>query len=165
MEEMNGLLFYLVGYEREEFSKNVFYAGAALNQQAIPSVDYLISKEVGDAKGWVLLSADYVYPYTTNKILRAYFKTKGVKHTDIDEKYTPFGYSDYQTIVANVKKFSTGGKTAVVSTMNGDSNVPLHNELGNAGLKAKDMSMVAFSIGKQELRGVDTKPLVGHLAD
>ncbi len=164
VEEMNGLLFYPVQYEGEELSKNVFYTGAAPNQQAIPAVDYLMSKEGGGAKRWVLLGTDYVYPRTTNKILRAYLKSKGVKESDIDEKYTPFGHSDYQTIVADVKKFSQGGKTAVVSTINGDSNVPFYKELGNAGLKAKDVPVVAFSVGEEELRGVDTKPLVGHLA-
>ncbi|MFC5496947.1 urea ABC transporter substrate-binding protein [Caenimonas terrae] len=164
VEEMNGLLFYPVQYEGEELSKNVFYTGAAPNQQAIPAVDYLMSKEGGGAKRWVLLGTDYVYPRTTNKILRAYLHSKGVKDTDIDEKYTPFGHSDYQTIVADIKKFSAGGKTAVVSTINGDSNVPFYKELGNAGLKAKDVPVVAFSVGEEELRGVDTKPLVGHLA-
>ena len=164
VEEMNGLLFYPVQYEGEELSKNVFYTGAAPNQQAIPAVDYLMSKDGGAAKRWVLLGTDYVYPRTTNKILRAYLKSKGVKDSDIDEKYTPFGHSDYQTIVADIKKFSQGGKTAVVSTINGDSNVPFYKELGNAGLKAKDVPVVAFSVGEEELRGVDTKPLVGHLA-
>ncbi|WP_296448622.1 urea ABC transporter substrate-binding protein [Rhodoferax sp. UBA5149] len=164
LEEMNGLLFYPVQYEGEELSKNVFYTGAAPNQQAIPAVDYLMSKDGGAAKRWVLLGTDYVYPRTTNKILRAYLHSKGVKDTDIDEKYTPFGHSDYQTIVADIKKFSAGGKTAVVSTINGDSNVPFYKELGNAGLKAKDVPVVAFSVGEEELRGVDTKPLVGHLA-
>ena len=164
VEEMNGLLFYPVQYEGEELSKNVFYTGAAPTQQAIPAVDYLMSKAGGGAKRWVLLGTDYVYPRTTNKILRAYLKSKGVADKDIDEKYTPFGHSDYQTIVADVKKFSQGGKTAVVSTINGDSNVPFYKELGNAGLKAKDVPVVAFSVGEEELRGVDTKPLVGHLA-
>ena len=164
VEELNGLLFYPVQYEGEELSKNVFYTGAAPNQQAIPAVDYLASKEGGGAKRWVLLGTDYVYPRTTNKILRAYLKSKGVKESDIDEKYTPFGHSDYQTIVADIKKFAAGGKTAVVSTINGDSNVPFYKELGNAGLKAKDVPVVAFSVGEEELRGVDTKPLVGHLA-
>src|SRR6476661_1103416 len=163
-EELNGLLFYPVQYEGEEISKNVFYTGAAPNQQAIPAVEYLMSKEGGGAKRWVLLGTDYVYPRTTNKILRAFLKSKGVKETDIDEKYTPFGHSDYQTIVADIKKFSAGGKTAVISTINGDSNVPFYKELGNAGLKAKDVPVVAFSVGEEELRGVDTKPLVGHLA-
>ena len=163
-EESNGLLFYPVQYEGEELSKNVFYTGAAPNQQAIPAVEYLMSKDGGSAKRFVLLGTDYVYPRTTNKILRAYLKSKGVKDSDIDEKYTPFGHSDYQTIVADIKKFSAGGKTAVVSTINGDSNVPFYKELGNAGLKAKDVPVVAFSVGEEELRGVDTKPLVGHLA-
>ena len=163
-EELNGLLFYPVQYEGEELSKNVFYTGAAPNQQAIPAVEYLMSKEGGGAKRWVLLGTDYVYPRTTNKILRAFLKSKGVDEKDIDEVYTPFGHSDYQTIVANIKKFAAGGKTAVVSTINGDSNVPFYKELGNQGLKATDVPVVAFSVGEEELRGVDTKPLVGHLA-
>ena len=163
-EELNSLLFYPVQYEGEELSKNVFYTGAAPNQQAIPAVEYLMSKAGGGAKRWVLLGTDYVYPRTTNKILRSFLHSKGVKDEDIDEKYTPFGHSDYQTIVADIKKFSAGGKTAVVSTINGDSNVPFYKELGNAGLKAKDVPVVAFSVGEEELRGVDPKPLVGHLA-
>src|SRR5471032_1860427 len=163
-EELNGLLFYPVQYEGEELSKNVFYTGAAPNQQAIPAVEYLMSKEGGAAKRWVLLGTDYVYPRTTNKILRAFLKSKGVADKDIDEKYTPFGHSDYQTIVADIKKFAAGGKTAVVSTINGDSNVPFYKELGNQGLKATDVPVVAFSVGEEELRGVDTNPLVGHLA-
>ena len=163
-EELKSLLFYPVQYEGEELSKNVFYTGAAPNQQAIPAVEYLMSKAGGGAKRWVLLGTDYVYPRTTNKVLRSFLKSKGVKDEDIDEKYTPFGHSDYQTIVADIKKFSAGGKTAVVSTINGDSNVPFYKELGNAGLKAKDVPVVAFSVGEEELRGVDTKPLVGHLA-
>ena len=163
-EEKNALLFYPVQYEGEELSKNVFYTGAAPNQQAIPAVEYLMSKSGGGAKRWVLLGTDYVYPRTTNKILRSFLHSKGVKDEDIMETYTPFGHSDYQTIVADIKKFSAGGKTAVVSTINGDSNVPFYKELGNAGLKAKDVPVVAFSVGEQELRGVDTKPLVGHLA-
>ncbi len=163
-EELNGLLFYPVQYEGEEISKNVFYTGAAPNQQAIPAVEYLMSKDGGGAKRWYLLGTDYVYPRTTNKILRAFLKSKGVAEKDIEEVYTPFGHSDYQTIVANIKKFSQGGKTAVVSTINGDSNVPFYKELGNQGLKAIDVPVVAFSVGEEELRGVDTKPLVGHLA-
>src|SRR3954471_18024257 len=132
-EETNGLLFYPVQYEGEELSKNVFDTGAAPNQQAIPAVEYLMSKEGGGAKRWVLLGTDYVYPRTTIKILRSFLKSKGVDEKDIDEKYTPFGHSDYQTIVADIKKFSAGGKTAVVSTINGDSNVPFYKELGNQG--------------------------------
>ncbi|HMS80139.1 MAG TPA: urea ABC transporter substrate-binding protein [Burkholderiaceae bacterium] len=163
-EELNGLLFYPVQYEGEELSKNVFYTGAAPNQQAIPAVEYLMGKGGGNAKRWVLLGTDYVYPRTTNKILRAFLKSKGVADKDIDESYTPFGHADYQTIVANIKKFAAGGRTAVVSTINGDSNVPFYKELGNAGLKAKDVPVVAFSVGEEELRGIDTKPLVGHLA-
>ncbi|QHE75668.1 urea ABC transporter substrate-binding protein [Hydrogenophaga sp. PBL-H3] len=165
VEEANGLLFYPVQYEGEELSKNVFYTGAAPNQQAIPAVEYLMSKDGGSAKRWVLLGTDYVYPRTTNKILRAFLKAKGVADADIMEEYTPFGHSDYQTIIAKIKKFSSEGKkTAVVSTINGDSNVPFYKELGNAGLSAKDVPVVAFSVGEEELRGVDTKPLVGHLA-
>jgi urea transport system substrate-binding protein len=163
-EELNGLLFYPVQYEGEELSKNVFYTGAAPNQQAIPAVEYLMSADGGGAKRFVLLGTDYVYPRTTNKILRAFLKSKGIPESDIDEKYTPFGHSDYQTIVSDIKKFATGGRTAVISTINGDSNVPFYKELGAQGLKASDVPVVAFSVGEEELRGVDTKPLVGHLA-
>ena len=164
-KELNGLLFYPVQYEGEELEKNVFYTGAAPNQQAIPAVEYLMSADGGEAKRFVLLGTDYVYPRTTNKILRAFLKSKGVADVDIMEEYTPFGHSDYQTIIAKIKKFaSEGKKTAVVSTINGDSNVPFYKELGNAGLKATDVPVVAFSVGEEELRGVDTKPLVGHLA-
>jgi len=163
--ELNGLLFYPVQYEGEELEKNVFYTGAAPNQQAIPAVEYLMSKDGGGAKRFVLLGTDYVYPRTTNKILRAFLKSKGVAESDIMEEYTPFGHSDYQTIIAKIKKFaSEGKKTAVISTINGDSNVPFYKELGNQGLKARDVPVVAFSVGEEELRGVDAKPLVGHLA-
>jgi len=163
-EELNGLLFYPVQYEGEEMSRNVFYTGAAPNQQAIPAVEYLLSQEGGGARRIFLLGTDYVYPRTTNRILRAFLIGKGIKETDIEEVYTPFGHSDYQTIVANIKRFAQGGKTAVVSTINGDSNVPFYKELGNQGLKAADVPVVAFSVGEEELRGIDTKPLVGHLA-
>jgi urea transport system substrate-binding protein len=164
-KELNGLLFYPVQYEGEELEKNVFYTGAAPNQQAIPAVEYLMSKDGGSAKRFVLLGTDYVYPRTTNKILRAFLKSKGVADADIMEDYTPFSHSDYQTIIAKIKKFAAEGKkTAVISTINGDSNVPFYKELGNAGLKATDVPVVAFSVGEEELRGVDAKPLVGHLA-
>jgi urea transport system substrate-binding protein len=164
-EELNGLLFYPVQYEGEELSKNVFYTGAAPNQQAIPAVEYLMSKEGGAAKRFVLLGTDYVYPRTTNKILRAFLKSKEIPESDIMEEYTPFGHTDYQTIIGRIKTFAGQGKrTAVISTINGDSNVPFYKELGNQGLKAKDVPVVAFSVGEEELRGVDTKPLVGHLA-
>jgi len=162
-EELNGLLFYPVQYEGEESSKNVFYTGAAPNQQAIPAVDYLMD-DLG-VKRWVLAGTDYVYPRTTNKILEAYLKSKGVKDSDIMINYTPFGHSDWQSIVSDIKKFgSAGKKTAVVSTINGDANVPFYKELGNQGISAENIPVVAFSVGEEELSGIDTKPLVGHLA-
>jgi urea transport system substrate-binding protein len=161
-EELNGLLFYPVQYEGEESSKNVFYTGAAPNQQAIPAVDYLMDLGV---KRWVLAGTDYVYPRTTNKILEAYLKAKGVAAADIMINYTPFGHSDWQSIVSEIKRFgSAGKKTAVVSTINGDANVPFYKELGNQGISAEDIPVVAFSVGEEELSGIDTKPLVGHLA-
>ena len=164
-EELNGLLFYPVQYEGEESSRNVFYTGAAPNQQAIPAVEYLMSEDGGGAERWVLLGTDYVYPRTTNKILRAFLNAKGVADNDIMEEYTPFGHSDWQTIVAEVKKFAAQGKkTAVVSTINGDANVPFYKELANQGIKAEDIPVVAFSVGEEELAGLDTEPLVGHLA-
>jgi len=162
-KELNSILFYPVQYEGEESERNVFYTGAAPNQQAIPAVDYLMKEE--KVQRWVLAGTDYVYPRTTNKILEAYLKSKGVKQEDIMINYTPFGHSDWQTIVADIKKFgSAGKKTAVVSTINGDANVPFYKELGNQGIKAKDIPVVAFSVGEEELAGIDTKPLVGHLA-
>jgi urea transport system substrate-binding protein len=162
-EELNSLLFYPVQYEGEESSRNVFYTGAAPNQQAIPAVDYLMNDE--GVERWVLAGTDYVYPRTTNKILEAYLQQKGVAADDIMINYTPFGHSDWQTIVADIKKFgSAGKKTAVVSTINGDANVPFYKELGNQGVKATDIPVVAFSVGEEELAGLDAAPLVGHLA-
>ena len=162
-KELNSILFYPVQYEGEESERNVFYTGAAPNQQAIPAVDYLAKEE--KVQRWVLAGTDYVYPRTTNKILEAYLKSKGVKPEDIMINYTPFGHSDWQTIVADIKKFgSAGKKTAVVSTINGDANVPFYKELGNQGIAAKDIPVVAFSVGEEELAGIDTKPLLGHLA-
>ncbi len=164
-EELNGLLFYPVQYEGEESSRNVFYTGAAPNQQAIPAVEYLMSEDGGGAERFVLLGTDYVYPRTTNKILRAFLNAKGISDDDIMENYTPFGHSDWQTIVSEVKTFaSQGKKTAVVSTINGDANVPFYKELGNQGIKAEEIPVVAFSVGEEELAGLDTGPLVGHLA-
>lgn len=163
IEELNGLLFYPVQYEGEESSKNVFYTGASPNQQAIPAVDYL-ADEIG-VERWVLAGTDYVYPRTTNRILEAYLKANGVADEDIMINYTPFGHSDWQSIVAEIKRFgSEGKKTAVVSTINGDANVPFYIELGNQSVSAEDIPVVAFSVGEEELSGFDTGPLVGHLA-
>ncbi|WP_244440028.1 urea ABC transporter substrate-binding protein [Mesorhizobium metallidurans] len=163
--ELNSILFYPVQYEGEESERNVFYTGAAPNQQAIPAVDYLMSEDGGSVKRWVLEGTDYVYPRTTNKILEAYLKAKGVAAEDIMVNYTPFGFSDWQTEVSAIKKFgSAGKKTAVVSTVNGDANVPFYKELGNQGIKAEDIPVMAFSVGEEELAGLDTAPLVGHLA-
>ena len=164
-EELNSMLFYPVQYEGEESSRNVFYTGAAPNQQAIPAVEYLMSEDGGGATRFALLGTDYVYPRTTNKILRAFLNAKGISDADIMEEYTPFGHSDWQTIVSRVKAFaSEGKKTAVVSTINGDANVPFYKELANQGVKAEDLPVVAFSVGEEELAGIDTGPLVGHLA-
>ncbi|TXS95718.1 urea ABC transporter substrate-binding protein [Parahaliea maris] len=163
IEELNGLMFYPVQYEGEESSKNIFYTGAAPNQQAIPAVDYLMD-ELG-VERWVLAGTDYVYPRTTNKILEAYLKAKGVAAQDIMINYTPFGHSDWQSIVSDIKKFGSAGKaTAVVSTINGDANVPFYKELGNQGISSEDIPVVAFSVGEEELSGIDTAPLVGHMA-
>jgi len=163
IEELNGLMFYPVQYEGEESSKNIFYTGAAPNQQAIPAVDYLMNDL--EVTRWVLAGTDYVYPRTTNKILVAYLKSKGVSDADIMINYTPFGHSDWQSIVSDIKKFGGEGKrTAVVSTINGDANVPFYKELGNQGVSAQDIPVVAFSVGEEELSGIDTTPLIGHLA-
>ncbi len=164
-EELNGLLFYPLEYEGEEQSKNVFYGGSVPDNKAIPAVEYLMSAEGGSVKRWVLEGTDYVYPRTSNKIIRAFLKKKGVADEDIRENYTPFGFADWQTEVAAIKTFgSAGKKTAVVSTVNGDANVPFYKELGAQGLKATDIPVIAFSIGEEELKGINTAPLVGHLA-
>lgn len=164
-KELNSVLFYPVQYEGEESERNVFYTGAAPNQQAIPAVDYLMSEDGGSVKRWVLAGTDYVYPRTTNKILEAYLKSKGVADEDIMINYTPFGHSDWQTIVSDISDFgSAGKKTAVVSTINGDANVPFYKELANKGIEATDIPVVAFSVGEEELAGIDTSNLVGHLA-
>src|SRR5688500_9660706 len=153
-EELNSILFYPVQYEGEESQRNVFYTGAAPNQQAIPAVDYLMSEEGGSVERWVLAGTDYVYPRTTNKILEQYLLDKGVAAEDIMINYTPFGHSDWQTIVSDIKAFgSAGKKTAVVSTINGDANVPFYKELANQGIKAEDIPVVAFSVGEEELAG------------
>jgi len=163
LEELNGLMFYPVQYEGEESSKNIFYTGAAPNQQAIPAVDYLMNDL--EVERWVLAGTDYVYPRTTNKILKAYLKSKGVADKDIMVNYTPFSHSDWQSIVSDVKKFgSAGKKTAVVSTINGDANVPFYKELANQGVTSENIPVIAFSVGEEELSGIDTGPLVGHMA-
>lgn len=164
VEKNNGLLFYPVQYEGEECSRNIIYTGASVNQQAVPAVEYFLSKEGGEKKKFYLLGTDYVYPRTTNKILRAMLLKKGIAEKDIMEEYTPFHHQDYQTIVAKIKRFCAGGKAAVINTVNGDSNVPLFKELANTGVKAEECPVMSFSVAEDELRGLDTKPLVGHLA-
>jgi len=164
-EELNGLLFYPLEYEGEEASYNIFYGSSVPDNKAIPAVDYLMSKDGGEVKRFVLEGTDYVYPRTSNKIIRAYLTAKGVKDENISENYTPFGHSDWQTRVGAIKKFGSAGiKAAVISTINGDANVPFYKELGNQGVKATDIPVIAFSVGEEELAGIDTKPLVGHLA-
>jgi urea transport system substrate-binding protein len=162
-EAENGLLFYPVQYEGEESSRNIIYTGAAPNQQAIPAVDYLM-KDLG-VQRFVLAGTDYVFPRTANKILEAYLLGKGVARADIMINYTPFGHSDWQSIIAEVRKFGTAGKkTAIISTINGDANVPFYKELANQGVSAASIPVMAFSVGEEELSGIDAKPLVGHLA-
>ncbi|MBV0892538.1 urea ABC transporter substrate-binding protein [Paracoccus sp. Z118] len=163
IEELNGLLFYPVQYEGEESSKNVIYTGAAPNQQAIPAVDYMMN-ELGVEK-WALLGTDYVYPRTTNTILEAYLADQGVAQADIFVNYTPFGHSDWSKIVADVAALGNDGKkVGVVSTINGDANVGFYKELAAAGISADDIPVMAFSVGEEELSGLDTANLVGHLA-
>lgn len=164
-EELDGLLFYPLEYEGEESSKNVFYGSSVPDNKAIPAVDYLMSASGGGIKRWILEGTDYVYPRTSNKIIRAYLTLKGVADEDIRENYTPFGFSDWQSEVAAIKQFAAAGEpTAVISTINGDANVPFYKELGNQGVKATDVPVIAFSVGEEELKGLDTTPLVGHLA-
>jgi urea transport system substrate-binding protein len=163
IEELNGLLFYPVQYEGEESSKNVFYTGAAPNQQAIPATDYFL-EELGVEK-FALLGTDYVYPRTTNNILEQYLKDKGIDQDDIFVNYTPFGHSDWSKIVADVVALGADGKkVGVISTINGDANIGFYKELAAAGISADDIPVVAFSVGEEELAGLDTTNLVGHLA-
>jgi len=164
-EQLNGLLFYPVQYEGEESSRNIFYTGAAPNQQAIPAVRYLMSKEGGEVRRWVLLGTDYVYPRTTNRILSAFLTANGVSPEDIMTIYTPFGHSDWQEIIKRIKAFgSDGKKTAVISTINGDANTYFYKELAAQKVDASVIPVMAFSIGERELFGVDTTPLIGHMA-
>jgi urea transport system substrate-binding protein len=164
-EELNGLLFYPVQYEGEESSRNIFYTGAAPNQQAIPAVRYLMSKEGGDVRRWVLLGTDYVYPRTTNRILNAYLTAQGVSPDDITTIYTPFGYSEWGEIVGKIKAFgSEGKKTAVISTINGDANTSFYKELAAQDVEASAIPVMAFSVGERELFGVNITPLIGHMA-
>jgi urea transport system substrate-binding protein len=159
-EKYNGMLFYPVQYEGEELSKNIFYTAEAVNQQAIPAVDHMLSE---GKKKFYLLGSDYVYPRTTNKILKQYLKSKGIPDSDIVEIYTPFGHTDYQTIVSEIKKFSAGGSACVISTLNGDTNVPFFKEFANAGLTSENCPVVSFSLSEDEFRSLPTKDLVGHL--
>ena len=163
LEELNGLMFYPVQYEGEESSKNVFYTGAAPNQQAIPATDYFL-EELGVEK-FALLGTDYVYPRTTNNILESYLNSKGIAQEDIFVNYTPFGHSDWSKIVADVVALGADGKkVGVISTINGDANIGFYKELAAAGISADDIPVVAFSVGEEELSGLDTSNLVGHLA-
>lgn len=163
IEELNGLLFYPVQYEGEESSKNVFYTGAAPNQQAIPATDYFL--EELEVEKFALLGTDYVYPRTTNNILESYLQQQGIAAEDIFVNYTPFGHSDWSKIVADVVALGADGKkVGVISTINGDANVGFYKELAAAGISADDIPVVAFSVGEEELAGLDTSNLVGHLA-
>jgi urea transport system substrate-binding protein len=163
-EQMNGLLYYPVQYEGEESSRNVFYTGAAPNQQAIPAVRYLMSKDGGEVRRWVLLGTDYVYPRTVNRILQSYLAIEGVPPENIMTIYTPFGQSEWREIIQKIKAFGSVGKTAVLSTVNGDANIYFYNELAAQEVKSSSIPVMAFSIGERELLGIDAKPLAGHMA-
>ncbi|MGB6068278.1 MAG: urea ABC transporter substrate-binding protein [Desulfomonilaceae bacterium] len=163
-EANKGLLFYPVQYEGEELSPDIFYTGATPNQQLIPAAEYMMSPDGGSKKKFYLLGTDYVFPRTANKILKAFLLAKGVPAQNIVEEYTPFGHADYQTIVAKIKKFAEAGDACVLSTINGDSNVPFYKEFANQGLTADKCPIMAFSVAEDELRSMDTEFLVGHLA-
>ena len=160
-EEYNGLLFYPVQYEGEEQSKNVFYTAASPNQQLVPAAQYMLDQ---GATKFVLLGTDYVFPKTANMVLKAFLKSKGIPDANIIEEYTIFGHKDYQTIVAKIKELAKGGGTCVLSTINGDSNVPFYKEFANQGLTSSDCPIMAFSVAEDELRAMEVPPLVGHLA-
>ncbi|MEM9317520.1 MAG: urea ABC transporter substrate-binding protein [Pseudomonadota bacterium] len=162
-EELNTMVFYPVQYEGEESSLNVFYTGAAPNQQAIPAVDYYL-EELG-VESFALLGTDYVYPRTTNRILEQYLLDAGVPQENIFVNYTPFGHADWSSIVSDVVALGeTGDQVGVISTINGDANVGFYTELAAQGVSADDIPVVAFSVGEEELSGLDTEPLEGHLA-
>ena len=161
-EEYNQLLFYPVQYEGEEQSLNVFYTAASPNQQLVPAAEYMMSEL--NSKKFYLLGTDYVFPRTANKVLKAFLKTKGVPDENIIEEYTPFHHQDYQTIVGKIKAFAASGDACVLSTINGDSNVPFYKEFANQGLSSEDCPIMAFSVSEDELRAMDVPPLVGHLA-
>jgi len=163
-EANNALLFYPVQYEGEEQSLNVFYTASSPNQQLVPAAEYMMSEEGGGYKKFYLLGTDYVFPRTANKVLKAFLKSKGVPDANIMEEYTPFHHQDYQTIIGKVKKFAAGGKACILSTINGDSNVPFYKEFANQGLTSSDCPIMAFSVAEDELRAMDVPPLVGHLA-
>ena len=163
-ESNNALLFYPVQYEGEEQSLNVFYTAASPNQQLVPAAEYLMSPEGGGCKKFYLLGTDYVFPRTANKVLKAFLMAKGVPESNIMEDYTPFSHKDYQTIVGKIKAFSAGGGACVLSTINGDSNVPFYKEFANQGLTSAECPVMAFSVAEDELRAMDVPPLVGHLA-
>jgi len=163
-ESLNGLLFYPVQYEGEEMSPNIFYTGATPNQQLIPAAEFLLSREGGSKRKFYLLGTDYVFPRTANRILMAYLLSVGIPRANIVEEYTPFGHADYRTIVRNLKEFGKNGDAAVLSTINGDSNVPFYSELATQGISAATLPVMAFSIAEDELRLMDTRHLVGHLA-
>ncbi len=163
-EEYNGLLFYPVQYEGQECSPNIIYTGATPNQQLIPAADYLMSEEGGEYKKFYLLGTDYVFPRTANTILKNYLLSQGVPAENIVEEYTPFHHQDYQTIVSKIKRFAMGGNACVLSTINGDSNVPFYKEFANQGLNSSSCPIMAFSVAEDELRAMDTEFLIGHLA-
>ncbi len=161
IEEYNSLLYYPVQYEGEEQSLNVFYTAASPNQQLVPAAEYMLEQ---GSKKFVLLGTDYVFPRTANKVLKAFLKAKGIPDANVIEEYTPFGHKDYQTIVAKIKDLAKGGGACVLSTINGDSNVPFYKEFANQGLTSADCPIMAFSVAEDELRAMEVPPLVGHLA-
>jgi urea transport system substrate-binding protein len=163
-KELDSILFFPARYDGQESGRNVFYTGAAPNQQAIPAVDYLMSKDGGEAKRWVLAWTDSGYQRTTSWILKAYLNEKGVADSDIEISYTSSGNFDWQPLVSDIKNWgSAGKKTAVVSTIEGDANLLFYKELSNQGIKAI-IPVVTLSVGEDELASMDTKPLVGLLA-
>jgi urea transport system substrate-binding protein len=173
-EKDNGLLFYPVQYEGEELSKNIFYTAEAVGQQATPAIDYLLAQ---GKKKFYLIGTDYVYPQTTNLILYKYLLLHGVSveniggglRKDADGKvisagqYVPFGHTDFQQIVADIKQFAASGDACVINTINGDSNVPFFKEIVAAGLTPSDCPVVSFSLAEDELRSMPTKDMVGEL--
>ena len=155
-EELNGLLWYPVQYEGLESSPNIFYTGATTNQQIVPAVEWLLENR---GTNFFLLGSDYVFPRTANKIIKAQLEASGGEV--VAEEYTPLGHTDYSTVISKIK---VAKPDVVFNTLNGDSNVAFFKQLKDAGISASDLTTLSVSVAEEEIRGIGTDVLAGHLA-